>query len=161
LLFQSLTTRIIYKIGILAAIIIAFIISSFAILAYFQSQQTLLGNSINIAGKNRFLTMNLLFQTSEYLNGLFSSPSSSPNNIAKVNDAINKLDTNIMVLRQGGKIGNIELEPLSSNFLGSWKRIDNDWNSYKSFLMNRVVNPEKTLLQQQEQPKQKYCVRYL
>jgi hypothetical protein len=51
LLFQSLTTRIIYKIGILAAIIIAFIISSFAILAYFQSQQTLLGNSINIAGK--------------------------------------------------------------------------------------------------------------
>jgi hypothetical protein len=66
-----------------------------------------------------------------------------------------------MVLRQGGKIGNIELEPLSSNFLGSWKRIDNDWNSYKSFLMNRVVNPEKTLLQQQEQPKQKYCVRYL
>jgi hypothetical protein len=111
-----LTSKIVYKIGILAAIIIAFIISSFAILAYFQSQQTLLGNSINIAGKNRFLTMNLLFHTSEYLNGVFSSSSSSPNGVARVNDAINKLDTNIMVLRQGGKIGDIELKPLPSNF---------------------------------------------
>jgi hypothetical protein len=75
-LFQSLTSKVIYKIGVLAAIIIVFIISSFAILTYFQSQQTFLGNSINIAGKNRFLTMNVLFQTSEYLNGIFSSPSS-------------------------------------------------------------------------------------
>jgi hypothetical protein len=77
-LFQSLTSKIIYKIALLAAIIIVFIISSFATLAYFQSKQTLLGNSINIAGKNRFLTMNVLFQTSEYLNGVFSSSSSSP-----------------------------------------------------------------------------------
>jgi hypothetical protein len=64
-MFQSLTSKVVYKIGVLAAIIIVFIISSFAVLAYFQSQQTLLGNSINIAGKNRFLTMNVLFQTSE------------------------------------------------------------------------------------------------
>jgi hypothetical protein len=41
--------------GILALIQIIFIISIFAILIYFQSQQTLLGNTINIAGKGRFL----------------------------------------------------------------------------------------------------------
>src|SRR3954453_10519734 len=119
-MFQSLTSKVVYKIGVLAAIIIVFIISSFAVLAYFQSQQTFLGNSINIAGKNRFLTMNVLFQTSEYLNGIFSSSSSSPsshlstsishNSIAKLNDAINKLDTNLLVLREGGKASNnIEL----------------------------------------------------
>src|ERR687887_2274921 len=142
MLFQSLTSRVIYKIGVLAAILTVFIISSFAILAYFQSQQTLLGNSINIAGKNRFLTMNLLFQTSDYLNGVLSSPSSpsSSNDIAKVNDAINKLDANIHLLKQGGKISGVELEPLPSKFLDSWKRIDNDWNSYRSFVMN-IVNP--------------------
>jgi hypothetical protein len=50
-MFQSLTSKVVYKIGVLAAIIIVFIISSFAVLAYFQSQQTLLGNSINIAAK--------------------------------------------------------------------------------------------------------------
>jgi hypothetical protein len=131
-LFQSLTSKVIYKIGVLAAIIIVFIISSFAILTYFQSQQTLLGNSINIAGKNRFLTMNVLFQTSEYLNGLFSSSSplsssiSHNSIIAKLNDTINKLDTNIMVLKEGGKIAGIELKPLPSNFLDSWKIINNE-----------------------------------
>jgi len=32
-----------------------------------------LGNSINIAGKNRYLTANLLLQTEKYLYGLSSS----------------------------------------------------------------------------------------
>jgi signal transduction histidine kinase len=151
-LFQSLTSKIIYKIALLAAIIIVFVISSFATLAYFQSQQTLLGNSINIAGKNRFLTMNVLFQTSEYLNGVFSSLSSSPssqlssstshNSIAKLNDAINKLDTNLLVLREGGKSSNnIELKPLPSNFLDSWKIINNDWGRFKTFIADKVVKP--------------------
>ena len=108
------------------------------LLAAFQSQQTLLGNSINIAGKNRFLTMNLLFQTSAYLNEV-SSSYSSRNSRDRVNNAINNLDNNILVLRQGGITGNIELNPLPSNFLDYWKRIDNDWNSYKSFIMNMVV----------------------
>jgi hypothetical protein len=161
-LFQSLTSKIIYKIALLAAIIIVFVISSFATLAYFQSQQTLLGNSINIAGKNRFLTMNVLFQTSEYLNGVFSSSSSSPssqlssstshNSIAKLNDAINKLDTNLLVLREGGKTSNnIELKPLPSNFLDSLKIINNDWSTFKTFISYKVVKPAQQQQQQQQQ----------
>ncbi len=55
------------KIGILSLIQIIFIIIIFAILVYFQSQQTLLGNTINIAGKERFLTSNLLYQISEFI----------------------------------------------------------------------------------------------
>ena len=154
MLFQSLTSKIIYKVGVLATIIIVFIISSFAILAYFQSQQTLLGNSINIAGKNRFLAMNVLFQTSDYLNGVFSSSSPlassiSHNSIAKLNDAINKLDTNIMLLKEGGKIAGIELKPLPSNFLDSWKIINNDWVSFKTFISYKVVKPAQQQQQQQ------------
>jgi methyl-accepting chemotaxis protein len=148
-----LTSKVVYKIGVLATIIIVFIISSFATLAYFQSQQTLLGNSINIAGKNRFLTMNVLFQTSEYLNGLFSSSplssSISHNSIAKLNDAINKLDTNIMVLKEGGKIAGIELKPLPSKFLDSWKIINNDWSTFKTFITNKIVKPAQQQQQQQ------------
>jgi signal transduction histidine kinase len=157
LLFQSLTSKVIYKIGLLATIIIVFIISSFTILAYFQSQQTLLGNSINIAGKNRFLTMNVLFQTSEYLNGIFSSSllssSISHNSIAKLNDTMNKLDTNVMVLKEGGKIAGIELKPLPSKFLDSWKIINNDWNHFKTFITYKVVMPAQQ--QQQQQPQLK------
>src|SRR5689334_1055339 len=129
----------------MAAIIIAFIISSFATLAYLQSHQTLLGNSINIAGKNRFLTMNLLYQASEYLNEVyFFYPSSSPisKGVSRVNDAMNNLNSNIMILREGGMIGGIELKPLPSKFLDSWKRIDRNWNSYKSFILDSVIQPD-------------------
>ena len=55
------------KIGILSLIQIFFIIIIFGILTYVQSQQTLLGNTINIAGKNRFLTLNILYEISEYI----------------------------------------------------------------------------------------------
>ena len=48
---------------------IILIVSSFSVLAYFQSQQSSIGNSINIAGKNRYLTANLLFQTEKYIDG--------------------------------------------------------------------------------------------
>jgi len=154
-LFQRLTSKVAYKIGLLAAILIVFIISSFAILAYFQSQQTLLGSSINIAGKNRFLTMNVLFQTSEYLNGVssFSSPSSqlyssTYEDIGKLNDAINKLDTNLLVLREGGEISNnVKLQPLPSGFLDSWRIISDDLSRFKTFINYKIINPA----QQQQQ----------
>ena len=55
------------KIGTLSITQILFIIIIFGILIYLQSQQTLLGNTINIAGKNRYLTTNILYQISEYL----------------------------------------------------------------------------------------------
>jgi signal transduction histidine kinase len=158
LLFKSLTSKVIYKIGFLVVIIIAVIISSFIILVYFQSQQTLLGNSINIAGKNRFLTISVLFQTSEYLNGILSalsSPSlhapssiSSMNSTAKLNDATNNLNTNLLVLKDGGKTSNIELRPLSSKFLDSWKIINNDWNKFRNFITLEIVKPS---LQQRAQ----------
>ena len=151
MLFQSLTSKVIYKIGFLVVIIIAVIICSFIILVYFQSQQTFLGNSINIAGKNRFLTMSVLFQTSEYLNGIFSafsSPSahvssstSSTYSTVKLNDAINNLNTNLLVLRDGGKTSNVELKPLSSKFLDSWKIINNDWNRFRTFITYEIVKP--------------------
>ena len=161
--FQSLTSKVIYKIGFLVAIIIAVIICSFIILVYFQSQQTFLGNSINIAGKNRFLTMSVLFQTSEYLNGIFSSFSSpstqvsslasSTSNAAKLNHAINNLNTNLLVLRDGGKTSNIELKPLSSKFLDSWRIINNDWDRFKIFITSEIVKP--SLQQKREQPQSK------
>jgi signal transduction histidine kinase len=158
LLFNSLTSKVIYKIGSLVAILIAVIICSFIILVYFQSQQTLLGNSINIAGKNRFLTISVLFQTSEYLNGIFSalsSPSvhapssfSSMFSTAKLNDAINNLNTNLVVLRDGGQTSNIELKPLSSKFLNSLQIINNDWNKFRNYITLEIVKPS---LQQRAQ----------
>ena len=43
-----------------------FIVTSLGRLSIYQSQMTYLGNSINIAGKSRFLTSNLMLSTAEY-----------------------------------------------------------------------------------------------
>jgi hypothetical protein len=68
---------------------------------------TYLGNSINIAGKNRFLTSNLMFDISKYL---FEN---SNKDVSKINSAINQMESNILVLRQGGNnISGIDLKPL-------------------------------------------------
>ena len=87
-MLRNLNSKIILKISIFIIIVIILIIGSFGILAYFQSQGTFLGNSINIAGKNRFLTSNLLLQTIERITG-------SPNNVPLLNAAMNKLESNI------------------------------------------------------------------
>ena len=91
---QRINSKITTKIGLLASIQAIFIIASVIILSHFESQGTLLGNSVNIAGKNRFLTSSLLLQTEEYLSGF--------SNVSAVNAAINNLQSNLLLLKQGG-----------------------------------------------------------
>ena len=55
---------------------------------------TYLGNSINIAGKNRFLTSNVMYQVSEYV------PEDKTKNSSKINSAINQLESNIFALNK-------------------------------------------------------------
>jgi hypothetical protein len=96
---------------------------------------TYLGNSINIAGKDRFLTSNLMLHISEYLNIEDNNKNSSI-----VNSAINQLESNILALRQGEKIiaeGRIDLKPLPRDFLTDWNNIYQKWISLKTNLAIR------------------------
>ena len=79
-LLERINSKILLKITLLVIIEIILIVGSFGVLAYFQSQQSSLGNSINIAGKNRYLTTNLLLQSEKYLYGL--SPDTSQLKVA-------------------------------------------------------------------------------
>ena len=90
--FRLIRSKIGLKIAILVIIQVIFIITSFSILSYYESQGTYLGNSINIAGKNRFLTSNLMLQTLEYF-----FEGSSGNDVSKINSAIDQLETNIPI----------------------------------------------------------------
>ena len=118
---------------------IILVITSFIILSYYQSQMTYLGNSINIAGKNRFLTSNLMFQISEYL---FED---STKNSSKINSAINQLESNILVLRQGGNIAGIDLKPIPRDFLDDWNKIYQKWISLKTIVTNNIIKPDNEI----------------
>jgi hypothetical protein len=85
---EKINSKILLKITLLVIIEIILIVSSFGVLAYFQSQQYSLGNSINIAGKNRYLTSNLLLQTEKYLDGT--------SNTSQLKAAVNGLQSNII-----------------------------------------------------------------
>jgi signal transduction histidine kinase len=130
-MIRNLNSKIILKISIFIIIVIILIIGSFGILAYFQSQGSSIGNSINIAGKNRYLTANLLLQTEKYLDG--------SSNVSQLEDAIYKLQTNIMTLKQGGTISGINLRSLPPDFLDLSRRIDEHWSIFKTYITDNLL----------------------
>ena len=133
-MFERIRSKILLKIGILIAIETIFIISSFGILAYFQSEDSSLGNSINIAGKNRYLTATVLYEADKYLD----SPSSATD-ASNLKIALNNLESNILVLKQGGNTSGIEVEPLSPEFSGLWNIINEKGQSFKRFIDENII----------------------
>jgi signal transduction histidine kinase len=131
--FSGLSSRIITKIGILIVIEIIIILSSFVILVYFESLGTFLGNSINIAGKNRFLTANVQLATEEYQSGSVS--------LLNLKKALEMLDSNIFALKEGGSYADLELKPLPPQFLNYWEVISQNWKDYKSSIVEKIINP--------------------
>ena len=98
----------------------------------FESQASSIGNSINIAGKNRFLTASLLLQIEKYLDG--------SSNVSQLEDAMESLQTNIMTLKEGGTTSGVNLEPLPSEFFHLSNRIDEDWNILKRSITDYITS---------------------
>jgi signal transduction histidine kinase len=135
--FEFIRSKIGLKIVVFVFIMVILVITSFIIFSYYQSQVTYLGNSINIAGKNRFLTSNLMFDISKYL---FEN---SNKDVSKINSAINQLESNILALRQGGNnISGIDLKPLPIEFLDDWNIIYQKWLQLKTIIVNNIIKPD-------------------
>ena len=128
---ERINSKILLKITLLVIIEIILISGSIGVLTYFQSEQSSLGNSINIAGKNRYLTSNLLLQTEKYLDG--------SSNASQLKAAMNSLQSNINTLKQGGMISGVDLKPLSSSVLDLWNIVNGRWNVYKSSIIQKVL----------------------
>jgi signal transduction histidine kinase len=122
--------KIIFRLAILIAIEVLLVVSSFGISTYIESQSTAIGNTINIAGKNRYLTSNFLLELEKVNHG-----TAQIENLRNASDALN---TNILFLRSGGGItsssGAIFLAPLSSKYLDKWFEI-----SEKGSILNQYV----------------------
>jgi signal transduction histidine kinase len=134
---KLLRSKIGRRIAILVFIQIIFLITSLIVLSYYQSQMTYLGNSINIAGKNRFLSSNLMYNTAEFY--LVNS-----NDISNIKSSIKELETNILTLKNGGKISDIELKPLPYQFYNDWHNVYEKWISLKTILSNNILKESQT-----------------
>ncbi|MDQ3854353.1 MAG: HAMP domain-containing histidine kinase [Thermoproteota archaeon] len=116
------------------AIEVLLVVSSFGISTYIQSQSTAIGNTINIAGKNRYLTSNLLLQF-EKINGGSAQ-------IDSLRNASNALNENISLLRSGGNVtpsssssDNVFLTPLSPKYLEKWYEINENRVSLDKYIV--------------------------
>lgn len=119
------------KIGILIGVEVILIASSFSILASIEGQNVLIGNSINIAGKNRFLSSVSLLETQAYLAERAEKQD--------VESALNILEANILALKDGGEIENVQLSPLRPEFRDGWQQVFDDWLIYRN-LVNDVTS---------------------
>ena len=121
---ERLTSGLSVKIGFMIALEITIIAGSFAYLSWVENKNTLLGNSINIAGKNRFLTSTVLLESEYYL----SDPSRRP----ILEDSLSNLESNILLLRDGGTVGDTEVGLLPPQFTEQWQTVHENWITLKA-----------------------------
>jgi nitrate/nitrite-specific signal transduction histidine kinase len=56
---------------------------------------------------------------------------------------MDSLQSNIMTLKQGGRISGIDLRPLPSGLLDMWKAINQNWNDYKTSVALEILTPNR------------------
>lgn len=112
---------------------------SFLSVAIWESQFSLIGNSINVAGKNRLLTSQFLSEVKDH--AYVKLPDSDPDYHLK------QLEENILFLKNGGENDNLKLNPLDERFHGDWEKVYSNFQlletNYQSFkaLPNDQLSP--------------------
>lgn len=110
------------KISIIIAIQIAIILSSFLSLQALESEKTLLGNAVNVAGRDRFLTANVLVKLQNYNIGGESQES--------LISELKNYEGNLMFLKNGGEESGLRIDPLDAKFHPQWEAIYDSFVRY-------------------------------
>ncbi len=116
--------RVKHRVTVLIAMQIALIITSFLTIVYFESQTSLAGNVVNVAGKNRLLTSMVLVELNHVL---FHNQTDDG-----VHDSLRILSENISLLKTGGIISQIEIPPLPEQFGEDWNAIQEKFLQYEA-----------------------------
>ena len=113
---------------------------SFLSVAIWESQFSLLGNSVNVAGKNRLLTSQFLEEVKD--KAYVKMPDADPE------EKLEKLEQNILFLQYGGEQDNLKLKPLDEQFQNDWElvysnfqNLKSDYESFKSISGEQTLSP--------------------
>ena len=110
------------------------IIASFTILAFYENESSLIGNSINLAGKNRFLAVYSFYEFKEILS---DKDNQNPMH------GFDSLEKNLLLLKEGGIESNIILNPIPEEFLLDFIKLEEQFNEYKNLAMLIVDSSQK------------------
>lgn len=93
-------------------------------LTVFESQSALLGNSINVAGKNRFLASQFIDEVKNF--NYLKNPEADPE------EKLIALEENIYLLKNGGMLNEQEIPSLDVQFEQDWAIVQDSFNGLKS-----------------------------
>lgn len=139
----------IHKISLLVSLQIIIILISFFTLIVIESEKTNLGHSVNISGKNRFLTESLQLEIFKYVNG-FSTEK-------QVLESKQKLEQNIILLKNGGKQNDLNLPPLPSFFTNELTDLENKFQLY-AIDIEKILEDDGQLLDNLEISQQELII---
>src|SRR5579863_1370905 len=137
-----------YKVGIIIAVQISIIASSFLVLAIYQNQSTYLGNTINTSGMNRYLSELIYAKTTDYLQ--------SDNQTPPI-DIIRNIDMNIYSLSHVDALPPQVLYPIPPNenskiivvpseFSNDFKQVQDKWITYRTDIVHTLDSKEKNVV---------------
>ncbi|QDI88504.1 HAMP domain-containing histidine kinase [Candidatus Nitrosopumilus sp. SW] len=128
------------KITVIVLCQIGLIMGSFLSVAIWESQFSLLGNSVNVAGKNRLLTSQFLNEVKDY--GYLNFPDANPEKQLEL------LEQNILFLKNGGEENGLKLDPLNEQFYPEWEQVyfhfqimKSDFEHFQSITASQTLSP--------------------
>lgn len=108
----------------MVAVQITMIIASFVTIVHFESQTAMAGNVVNVAGKNRALTITVQVEIHKAL------LDGGGGDYGGVADALSDLEENVLFLKEGGTRGGIAISPLAEKFEGDWDAV---WGKFAEY----------------------------
>ena len=123
------------QIVILVVMQVILILSSFLILVHFESQMSLTGNMVNIAGKNRILGSTV--QLEMYA---LAADQGHPDRVLK---SLNNMTNNIILLKNGGSVEGIMVPPLPEQFHDDWNLVQGQFVSYEGEVLRLLEDNKK------------------
>lgn len=106
------------KIVLIIGLQIILIVSSYLILVNLESQRLQIGQSINYAGLNRFLTVNTHLEVHE---------STLEHDITVSPESLEKLKKNLLLIKEGGTMDGNLISPLPLELEDDWKKTYDDY----------------------------------
>jgi K+-sensing histidine kinase KdpD len=103
---------------------IVLIFGSFVSMTILESQESLIGNSVNIAGKNRLLASQFLNEVKDFVYEKDSD--------ATPDKKLNELEKNIILLKNGQNEGDIKIQKLDEQFMNEWNDVFQQFEKLKS-----------------------------
>lgn len=112
------------KITLIISFQILLIIGSFLTIAILESQTSLKGNTINVAGKNRLLASQFIDEVKDTY--YVKQPDSNPQ------QKLENLKENILFLKNGGKQNGIEIKEISQEMQDDWIKVNEKYLKLES-----------------------------